>query len=1300
MDENLIINIIAKLQGNGFDEAINKLKNLENQTNNIEGLSPYINPNVIGDATEELENIQNKTDEFTGLAPPINPTVIGDAIDKLDEIQKKANTFEEATYNINPTVVGNALEKLDEIRKIADFDGLSTYINPTVVGNALEKLENIRKVAEFDGLAPHINPTVIGDAITELENIQNKADDLDGLSPRIKPTVDDSEALGALQNIQNQVENMTSGLGSGITGILGTVGAEQLMSGGVQTAIDLDKAWRNWVGSLQQTGMSFDQAKTKANQFKSTINQLASQGQSNDSLFKNIAGLVINLNNNVSDSMLGMTEKVVAGYEMLGGRTGATLYEMEKEFKDFLSTGSLGRMQDTLSSLKDPEKWKGLLEGADTVDERIKVMHDMLAEEGIMGALNIDAPSKSIDSLKAIFDAAMTNIGTALITVIKPIADAFTYLDDTTKGLSTTILSSMAVIGLLGVGLGGVVGALGSVIPSITSGFGAFTSALGMITPGMTAATAAGAGLRTTLGVLFTGQSLATVGNYGFVNSLKATISGQNAAKMSTMSFTDAISNNSAVQTVNNTVQSITNRLQNERTQIQQKLTVASVQQSIANSLEAIKLQLLNGQTSVAALYEVNYEKAKQRSLIASIKNAAIRAKETVVTGALAAKEGVLVAATIVSTAVSEVYAFIREKVTLANIRAAGAVVLATTKTLASATAERIASTVSAVYTTIKNAQILTTIRQGAVQGIAAAKTLALATAERIASAATAAYNFVKSGGITLTLKDVAAKGLQSAANLKTAISAGIMTAAQIGLNAAMMAMPYALIIVGLVALGAAFKYLYDMFPDFKNGINEIGDGIKELFGALMSGDFNKIGDILQNAFNVLPEWLGNINQQLEPAITGMVDSFSNWAGNVDWLGAIQQSFGDIASWIAGATKNIGNWFVDGLKGISEGLSDWLAGGGEGGQAAGQAIYDGLVGWWEANGGTIVEIFSTIFLEIIPLLGEIGLKIAETLGLAILQGFEWIGQQIAVAWENNVSKPFWDWLNGIPGWIYNGLMAAVTSVTQWAMELATQGYMAASQFVQSIVTWFRQLPGLIWTWLVTTAGRISAFTGVALSRAITVGTNILNGILTNVKNIPQMVYNELLRVGTLIMSAAGALYQKALALGQGIWQKIKEGLGIGSPGHIYWMIFDEFGRVHNLMDSTSKTWMDNAQNLGNSIIDGFGNPILPRIENEGIAPYDYDYNPSEHKWPFGNWSNGDYHVPVSSAVVVKNEDIQSDKNVDVTVKNHQTFYINGGGDPEQIAQQVEQSLTAVLPVSIMEALIRALNQHNGSNGNI
>ncbi|GLI12409.1 hypothetical protein MARBORIA2_14990 [Methanobrevibacter arboriphilus] len=446
----------------------------ENVTINI---NTKVNDDGVKDLKSELSNLENRNVNVSATADAKSAT------DKLREVQKKAKEIAAEKTLVN---IGVATKGLEEIKKIkSEYNELKNMLPPNLrvqMDNAAEsRIDEIRKkINDLDGLSPQIKTMIESEAIDELQAIQTATDNLDGLSPKIKPTVDDSEAISSLQNIQNQAEGI-SGLEQGVGGLLATVGAGQLLNTGVETATNMDKAWRNWVGSLQQSGVGLSEAKKKADGFYKTVNNLASVGQSNDGFFKSIAGLMIAYNTSISDSTLEMTENVVAGYEMLGGRTGATMYEMEKELKNFLANGEMGKMEDTLSSLKDPDKWMGLLKGAKTAEERIAVLKDMLQEEGIMGALNIDAPSKSIDQLKAMFDAAMTDIGTSLINMIKPIADGFMWLDELTNGASTSILSTVAVVGLLGVGLIGLVGALGMVGRSFTStlsGIKGFSSAM------------------------------------------------------------------------------------------------------------------------------------------------------------------------------------------------------------------------------------------------------------------------------------------------------------------------------------------------------------------------------------------------------------------------------------------------------------------------------------------------------------------------------------------------------------------------------------------------------------------------------------------------------------------------------------------------------------------------------------------------------------------------------------------------------------------------------------------------------
>jgi CRISPR/Cas system CMR-associated protein Cmr5 small subunit len=438
-----------------------------------------IKPTVDGD---ELETLNKQIKQLAGEETQIKVDAdTKTSVDKLKEIQGKAKEISAEKTVVN---IGVATEGLKEIEKIkSEYEDLKNMLPPNLRVKmdavAEERIDEIRKkINDLDGLSPQIKAMVESEAIDELQAIQTASDNLDGQSPKIKPTVDGSEAIGELDNIQNKMEGM-SGLESGITGVLGAFGAGQLLSQGVQTATNMDKAWRSWVGSLQNSGMELGAAKKKADGFYKTVNNLASVGQSNDSFFKNIAGLMISNNNNISDSTLKMTENVVAGYEMMRSKSGDTLYEMEKELQNYLITGETTRLTE-LESVGGG-KWMPLLEAASTAEERMKVLNDLLQEEGYMAALNIDAPSKSIDQLKAMFDAAMTNIGTTIINMVKPIADGFMWLDKITNGMSTSILSTVAVVGLLGVSFIGIGGYVLSAAKSFTGFFSAIKSGTGIL---------------------------------------------------------------------------------------------------------------------------------------------------------------------------------------------------------------------------------------------------------------------------------------------------------------------------------------------------------------------------------------------------------------------------------------------------------------------------------------------------------------------------------------------------------------------------------------------------------------------------------------------------------------------------------------------------------------------------------------------------------------------------------------------------------------------------------------------------
>ena len=305
------------------------------------------------------------------------------------------------------------------------------------------------------------------------------------------------------------------------------------------------------------------------------------------------------------------------------------------------------------------------------------------------------------------------------------------------------------------------------------------------------------------------------------------------------------------------------------------------------------------------------------------------------------------------------------------------------------------------------------------------------------------------------------------------------------------------------------------------------------------------------------------------------------------------------------------------------------------------------------------------------------------------------------AWFESQFQSVADWFGGLPDWlssqvgdIWNWLVESVTSSGESIYNAAIQ---VGSELVAGFISFVSTLPDLIWNWLLTTAGRIASFASVAYSKAVQVGTKIVNGIINFVKTIPQKVWDELMAIGNKITAAGSILYNKARDMAQRIWDGMNSVLQRSSPGMMYHEVSDELNSMINAFISRASDGYSAARSLASSIVSGFGNPVLPRIENEGVAPYELD-KPSNS---FNRRGGGGF-LPIGgtgTTVNTNSNTSSSNENITVEVKNENHFNIDGAnGDPESIAEEIQEVLASSLPPKIIEALIRALNQRNISKG--
>lgn len=124
-------------------------------------------------------------------------------------------------------------------------------------------------------------------------------------------------------------------------------------------------------------------------------------------------------------------------------------------------------------------------------------------------------------------------------------------------------------------------------------------------------------------------------------------------------------------------------------------------------------------------------------------------------------------------------------------------------------------------------------------------------------------------------------------------------------LNAIMALNPIALIIGALVALGVAFYLAYQKSETFRNVVNGLWEGLK-----------NIVGGVIDWFATNIPIWIENI----KAAWQGFKDWFSElWNGTIEGAKALWQGLCD---WF----NNLFTTTVEGAKSIWQGLGDWFNG--------------------------------------------------------------------------------------------------------------------------------------------------------------------------------------------------------------------------------------------------------------------------------------------------------------------------------------------------------------------------------------
>ena len=122
---------------------------------------------------------------------------------------------------------------------------------------------------------------------------------------------------------------------------------------------------------------------------------------------------------------------------------------------------------------------------------------------------------------------------------------------------------------------------------------------------------------------------------------------------------------------------------------------------------------------------------------------------------------------------------------------------------------------------------------------------------------------------------------------------------------------------------------------------------------------------------------------------------------------------------------------------------------------------------------------------------------------------------------------------------------------------------------------------------------VTRFVGNLVSGLVNGASNAVNGFMNWIRQIPTMVYQEFQRTLQLVSDFISSIPQKVWDMGKAVVDALKSALGIGSPGHMFYMVEGEFKRIDDLTKKTN--FVTGA--IGQGMVDSFS----PSLNSEGVG---------------------------------------------------------------------------------------------------
>lgn len=387
---------------------------------------------------------------------------------------------------------------------------------------------------------------------------------------------------------------------------------------------------------------------------------------------------------------------------------------------------------------------------------------------------------------------------------------------------------------------------------------------------------------------------------------------------------------------------------------------------------------------------------------------------------------------------------------------------------------------------------------------------------------------------------------------------------------------PILAVVAVIATLVAAFKTLWDTNEEFRNGIIETWNGIKESFsnfadgllerinslgfnfesltqvlGAVWTEFCNLLGPLFQGAF----DQIAIILETVFGVITGLFDTFKGlFTGDWDTLwqgvtGIFSSLWNGVISTIQNVVSTLGNlvnvilgWFGTSWQALWQGVVDFFSN-----------AWNSILSFFTTIGSNISSAFRSFIDGVTSFFSNFPQKVGFILGQVIGHVANFVvklGQKAIEAGRTFVTNVV-NFFQTLPSRIQTFLTNAISSVRSWASNLASSAREAGQKFINGVVQFFQTLPTRIRTFLTNAVNAVRTWGSEMLSAAKSAASRVINGIVSTFTSLP----GKMLAIGRNIvnglkngiMGALSGLLGSIKSFGNSVLSGFKSVFGIHSP---------------------------------------------------------------------------------------------------------------------------------------------------------